>query len=404
MIVFRMAFRNVKTNFKKQIIICIVFFLATSALTVNVIGAEAIKSSMQNACKKIFTGDIMIKNESYAFALGKASSDKLSVISNASQLRQKLLEDKEVLGILTRIRKGVEVKCTSGSAYMNLLGVDTSEEAMFSDLVVKRGRNIENSNEALMGEAYMNRLNLSVGDRIVVSTMNVNADVAEMEFELVGVLDDENMNFMRQDSLIIDLENGEQLIGIEDTATEVLIYLIPGADSSMAMSRFDNIAKDFNGSAYLWDDVGSEVIYASYGAYISILLLGVACVVIICALVFNLSLMSIHRRLREIGTMLALGVKHRTVLGIICLENLIIGLSASLAGMLFTLLGVKLLLTDGIPIGEAAQIFGSKILYFNVPLVESILIAFGVGILGVVSALITYSTIRKIRPMEAIVQ
>ncbi|MGB7606367.1 MAG: ABC transporter permease, partial [Lutisporaceae bacterium] len=349
MIVLKMALRNVKTNLKKQIIICIVFFLATSALTVNVIGAEAIKSSMQNACKKIFTGDIMIKNENYEFALGKASSDELNVVSNVSQLRQKLLEDKDVLGILTRIRKGVEVKCISGSAYMNLLGVDTTEEIRFSDLDVKEGRNIENTNEALMGETYMNRLNLSMGDKIVVNTMNVNADVTEMEFEIVGVLDDENMNFMRQDSLIINLQDGEQLIGIDDVATEVLIYLKSGVDSSSALSRLNNIAKDYDGLAFLWDDVGSEVIYASFGAYISILLLGVACVVIICALVFNLSLMSIHRRLREIGTMLALGVKHRTVLGIICLENLIIGLSASLAGMLFTLLGVKLLLKDGIP-------------------------------------------------------
>ena len=62
MVSFKLAIRNIKMNFRRYVLLCIVFFLATSALIFNFIGADALKTSMENACVRIFTGNVMVKN------------------------------------------------------------------------------------------------------------------------------------------------------------------------------------------------------------------------------------------------------------------------------------------------------------------------------------------------------
>ena len=399
--ILKIIIRNIAANFKKWIIICIILFVATSALITNIIGGESIKNSMQNACKTIFTGDIMIINPEYEFSLGKASTEELLVLNNTQDLQEKLTLEASVKGVLNRIRRGVEVESTSSSEYMNLLGVETNLEVEFSDLGVIEGRLMEEPNEAVISKTYFDRLVLELGDKITITTIDSETQLKQMEFTIVGILDNVNMNFMRQDSIVINKTDAENLLGVQDSATETLVFLYEPETSSKVVNEFLQIVSEHNGVAYNWDVVGEEVILASLGAYISILFLAFSCVIIICALIYNLTIMSIHKRMREIGTMLSMGFKHKTILYMVCLENLIVGMTTSILSAVFTILGVKLLLTNGIPIGDAAQIFGSKVLTLCLPISQIILATVAIGLLGSISALLVYSKIKRITPIEA---
>lgn len=402
MVIIKMAIRHAISNIKKHIVIIIVYFFATCALLTNIFGAEAIKNSMQVSCKKLFTGDIMIKNKEYEFALGEAKSNELFLVKNIEQLIKVLNNNDKIKGCLARIRRGVQVNFGNESEYMNLIGVNTHDEENYSDFSIKKGSNITADGEALMSDTYLERLGLSIGDKFIIYTMDVNSNVSLMEFQLVGIIDNENMNFMRQDSVIIGFKDAERLINSTDMATEVLVFLNNESEEGNVINELNKFMEDYQGYAYSWKKVGSEIILASIGAYASVTFLAIACAVVICTLVFNLTLLSIYRRMREIGTMLALGFKHHSILGMLCTENLLIGILASLTGLVTTVLTFKVALKNGLNIGAAAQIFGQPRLYFNIPLVSSVLITLGIGLLGVVSACITYSTIRKIKPIEAI--
>lgn len=402
MIYIKMAARQAIRNIRKNLIIIIVYFFATCALISNIYAAKAIKNSMELSCKKIFTGDIMVKNPQYDFALGEAKSDNMFLVNNVDSLIKELKENDKIYGCLARIRRGVQVFYENESEYMNLIGVNIESEENYSDFGIKDGSIPYGHNEALMSDTYMERLGLSIGDKFSICTMDINNNVSLLEFRLVGILDNENMNFMRQDSLVIRYEDAQHLINSKDTATEVLIFLKSQDNEETVINELNSYVKDYDGYPYSWREVGREIILASLGAYASVSFLAISCSVVICALVFNLTIMNIYRRMNEIGTMLALGIKHFSILAMLCVENILTGISASFIGLIATVLIFKTVLKNGLYIGTAAQIFGQSRLYFDIEATESILITIGIGLLGTLSACITYFTLRKIRPIEAI--
>lgn len=403
MVSFKLAIRNIKMNFRRYVLLCIVFFLATTALIFNFIGADALKTSMENACVRIFTGNVMVKNPDYGFRLGMAVSGTPDLVTDVHAFMDKCDGIDDVKGSVARIRRGVQVSAEK-TEYMNLLGVDVEREKKYSEFGVIEGKENMDSGEALISGIYLKKLNLKVGDTVGISTVSAAGLPVRKDFKIVGILKDRNLNFLRQDSIVIRYEDAQVLLEKEDVATEVLVYTKQKDCKKSTLAAINEAAKASDGAAYKWDEVGNEIVYASLGSYASILFLALACIVIICALVYNLTAMSIYSQMRTIGTMLALGMTHGKVLLKFICENIVIGILSCGVSAIFTTLGVVALDSKEIPMGVAAEIFGSEYLSLRVNGGMIILVAVGVALTSIISTLIAFRRIKRIKPIEAIVQ
>lgn len=84
MITLKLAVRTITMKFSRYVLLCIVFFVSTIALIFNFIGAHAIKNSMEGACIRIFTGNVMVKNVEYDYRLGLASSGDPKLVEHVA--------------------------------------------------------------------------------------------------------------------------------------------------------------------------------------------------------------------------------------------------------------------------------------------------------------------------------
>lgn len=93
----------------------------------NFIGAHAIKNSMEGACIRIFTGNVMVKNVEYDYRLGLASSGDPKLVEHVADYIEAYEKEEGVTGCVARVRRGVQVT-SEKTEYMNLIGVDTDRE------------------------------------------------------------------------------------------------------------------------------------------------------------------------------------------------------------------------------------------------------------------------------------
>lgn len=403
MISLKLAVRTIKMYLKRYALLCVVFFVSTLALIINFIGADALKTSMEDACIRIFTGNVMVKHEEYNFRLGFATSGSIDVVEDIDQLIHEYEKQEEVLGCVPRIRRGVQVSAEK-TEYMNLIGVDIEREKQYSEFGVTQGKDDLKKGETLISQTFLERLNLSIGDKIFISTVATNGMPIRNEFEIVGVLNNKNMNFLRQDAIMVSYQDAEELLQQENVATELLIFTKNKVVSDETLQKLNAICDQKEVKTYHWKDMGSEIVYASLGSYASILFLALACAVIICALVYNLTSMSIFYQMKSIGTMLAMGMTHGNILVKFIMENLLISMMSCGCGALLSILQIKIISTMQIPMGTAAEIFGNEFLAVQLDYRLIFEVAIGVALLSVISTLIAFNKIRRIQPIEAIVQ
>lgn len=403
MITLKLAVRTITMKFSRYVLLCIVFFVSTIALIFNFIGAHAIKNSMEGACIRIFTGNVMVKNVEYDYRLGLASSGDPKLVEHVADYIEAYEKEEGVTGCVARVRRGVQVT-SEKTEYMNLIGVDTDREVKYSEFKVREGKVTMKSGEAIISKTCLDRMDLTIGDNVYINMVSAQGIPMRKEYEIVGVIDNTNRNFLRQDEIYIPYQDALDLLQMEDVATELLVYTKDKTPSDEQLTTFNKIAKDKDIKAYPWVEIGNEIIYASLGAYAAILFLAIACAVIICALVYNLTSMSIYSQIRMIGTMLALGMTHGKVLVKFICENLLVGLLSCGLSAVLAILGIQAMSSRQIPLGVAAEIFGNDYLTLHIDYRVIFLVALSVAFFSIISTLIAFCKIRSIQPIEAIIQ
>ncbi len=197
-----------------------------------------------------------------------------------------------------------------------------------------------------MGQQLANKLNISIGNRVVLSFQDVNNELVSGAFNVTGIYEtgqpaiDERKVFVRQEDL-------SSLLSDEPVYHEIAILLYSDQDS-------DAIAADLNRSfdhvtAETWWDLSPELrlmTQAGGGTYMFYIM-----AVIMFALAFgilNTMLMAIFERMRELGMLLAVGMSKLRVFMMIILESVILTLTGAAAGIMLAYLTINYYGTHGL--------------------------------------------------------
>ncbi len=245
----------------------------------------------------------------------------------------------------------------------------------------------------LIGKNMAESAQVSTGDRFFIRWRDANGTYDADMGEVVAIMDVENFQ----------IDNGQIWMPLERLRE---LTLMPGEASYVAVARDaelleatgDWIPRDL---FFLIDDVirGVEA-DRPYAQFMYILLLALASMGI-----FNSQVLSIFRRKREIGTLMALGMPRGRVIGLFTIEGGLHSLLAIILGFiygspLFILTAVK-----GIPMpydsAELGFLFGSRlfpVFPLGLLLGSVILVA---GVVTVVSYLPS-RRIAKMKPTEAL--
>ena len=171
----------------------------------------------------------------------------------------------------------------------------------------------------LIGRSMANDAKLEVGDAFTIRWLDANRTYDADEGTVVHIMDTENFK-LDMGHIWVPLQKAQTMLAMEEEAT----YVTYAEGLSIVENKSDWIPRDVK---YLIRDMEAVIEADEPNAAIMYIIL-------LCFAgmgIFNAQVLSIFRRGKEIGTLMALGMTRSRVVGLFTLEG---GLNAMLAGIM----------------------------------------------------------------------
>ena len=290
-------------------------------------------------------------------------------------------------------------------------GIGIEPEAYFADFVlpVEVGEaSAEDDGSGLspiwLGAILARDFDVSVSDTLTVLVRTRHGSYNAEEYTVRGLIRSQNPA-IDQLAFFIPLNAARELLDAGGAATEI-VGLLPRRSQAVDLpDRVGPQLAERGLEVQTWRQRAEPMLRINrlrrkiLGVIISIIILVAA------TGIMNTVVMAAFERVREIGTLRALGMHIESVVGLFLGEALIIGLLGAAAGCGLGV-GVVRLLRDGIDFSSAAASGGmaisiSTVLYFDLRATQ-VVVAFAIG-LGMASIAALYPSIKfsRLAPVEA---
>ena len=295
----------------------------------------------------------------------------------------------------------------SSSYGVEIIGIRADDSRKVTDIHSKiidgEYFNSDRRNPILVGKKLAERLNLRLHSKVVLSFQNLEGGISYIACRIVGIFKtnssqfDEMNVYVKQTDLFRILETDPIIheIAIRTTSVE---YVDPV--KSQLQSTFPSLFIES------WIDLAPELAYLSEstGIYMYIFV-----GIILFALLFgitNTMLMSVVDRIRELGVLIAIGMKKGKVFIMIVLEAVLLSLTGGLCGIGVGILTIAYYGNVGIDltaISVSLESFGATaILYPFLPVVMYVVLTIMIVIAANIAALLPAWKATHLVPSEAI--
>ncbi len=295
------------------------------------------------------------------------------------------------------------------SVGVRVVGIDPAKEATVSILArsVVAGSYLGDADGSakrlLIGATLAHRLHVGVGDKVVLSVQDLSGDMTGEAFRVAGEFRTPSLEFDRG-TVFMRLDQSQQIFGLGEAISEVVVIAGERAEipairealrlrlgNAVEVQTWEELRPMLLQTVEIFDSVGWYV----YAAIFVAMVFGIA----------NVLLMAVYERIREIGVLMAIGMRPQRLLAMIVTESVVLtalglglGYGAAVAAVAA--------LSDGIDLsfwasGLTAVGVGTRI----VPVIRSydVVIPIGIAMLtAVVASLWPALRAARLRPAEAI--
>jgi len=338
----KLAFRNVFRAKKRTII-------TFSSVSVG-LGLLIISICLMNGIDKQSISNIIHSQTSHLKLFKTGYFDKKDeiplnkTIQNPEQYYAKIKEHPKVKEVESRILFGASM--IKGMDELPCLGVACEPGSDPKILNIKdslvAGTWIDSNKSGMVIGADMAKdIDLKVGDyvtiRIITSSKGEDLTWNALDMEIVGLFNSGNPA-VDSNRIIVPLKFAQEAISIRNKVTEIVVCLTDDNEDTLEQAKtwlskiFEN--SDEKIEVYSWKDLASTFLAISKmktksSAMIIMIMLFIASIGII-----NTMLMAVLERTREIGMLMALGMKKWEIMNLFVFEGGFIGVFGSLLGCL----------------------------------------------------------------------
>ncbi|SFU36640.1 ABC transporter permease [Pseudoduganella namucuonensis] len=279
--------------------------------------AEGFLSQMVRNATGLLTGEAQIQHKSFRF-----DARPELAFQAAPQWLERLRELPQVRALSPR----VQTQATLGSARkaepITLAGVDPAQErgVTFLDQAIRQGSALRSGQDVLIGRKLAERLDVRVGEKVVVTAQDAKGQLASEAFVVAGIFDtgsrgpDASMAF-------VGLSSAQKMLALDERITNLLLRLHPSADVPAFVRSLDGmLPADGALQALTWQQLLPEVAQFSNLVRHGLLLVLAIVFGMVSVIVMNTLLMSVFERRTEFGTLLAIGADAKSVLRLVITE------------------------------------------------------------------------------------
>jgi ABC-type lipoprotein release transport system permease subunit len=310
-------------------------------------------------------------------------------------------------GWATRVRVPAMIMSERETRAVTLLGIDPERERglTFLDRADIDGRFLESAADdgIVIGRELLDKLDTDLGKRVVVMSQDPDNEIADRGFRVVGVFE-ANVERHEERFAFAGKQSIQAMLGAGDRVTEAVVL---GDDYRNVQPLLERVraAVDDGLAVEPWKSLDPYL-----GAMLDVMdgFVLVWVIVIFLALSFglvNTLVMAVFERVREIGLMLALGMKPSSIVGQILIESMLllgIGLVIGNAAAILTIRPLE----SGIDlsaVAEGMEMMGAaSVIYPDLRLHDMVLANAVVLVLGFLASLSPAWRASRYQPVEAI--
>jgi putative ABC transport system permease protein len=400
------AVKNITRNMRRSILSAVAIAVAAMSIVLLFALIGEMSNDMATNLKTYYSGAVRVRHADYD-TYERYNPIHLTV--DWEQAKQAIGQVDGIRAFTPRITFPANLYIEGSNFAAMGVGADFDSEKKYHDIesVLKVGRLPEaGENEMIMGAVLARDLNLETGDEVTILSTTAARGTNAITLEIVG-LAAFPVGSLNASNFWAPLDRIQHFLRMDGQVKDILIDTSADADEKEVASAVDAALFEATGTEHdvrSWKELSemysfielAEVIYRFIAVFF--FLLG-------STVIINTTMMVIFERMREIGTLSALGMHGRELVSLFFLEGTFIAIVGSLVGV-FLGVGITAYLGEvGINFTDAMQgidIEISSILYpvLDVPL--TIFIFFYSVAIAAFATLIPSRKAAKIEPVEAL--
>ncbi len=397
-----LAWRNLWRNHRRTVIMISAVTIGVWAMIFMTALMRGMVNDMLRDGIQVLPGHVQIHHQEF-----RDDPSINNLVPETEAELQKTFGQEDFVAWASRVKVPAVITSERESRGITLLGIDPAAEVEISfvngDIV--EGRYLEDSADSgvIIGQKLVEKLDTRLGKRVVLMSQDPDNEIADRGFRIVGIFDSDP-DIHEETYLFAGKKTIQKMLGIEDRVTEVVFV---GDDVRNVEPLFQRVSElaDSNLDVKRWYELDAYL-----GSMVNMMdgFVLVWVIVIFLALSFglvNTLAMAVFERIREIGLMLALGMKPSSIVGQVIVESLLLlciglALGNALAWILVTSL------EDGIDISGVAkgmEMMGASSILYPVLYIRDVITAnVVVLVLGFLASLSPAWRASRYQPVEAI--
>ncbi|HKI96856.1 MAG TPA: ABC transporter permease [bacterium] len=346
--VFRIAARNLWRYQRRTVLTTLLIALGILAVLLFVGVAGSFKHLMVGQITDSMLGQLQVHRKGYVASIDNLPLNLNMTAAQVQRLDAVLKATPQVQAWSPRIKFGALFSNFTETTNIRLVGVDSEAEARTVPLL--RGRLLEGPKEGpllapgqlLVPELLARGMKVKVGDTVVLVATNQEGSVNGQTFVVGGIVESAVGPGGRDG--YITLQDARTLLRLpQPEVSEVAIRLRSLDDMrpayaslSVALGKLVNAQGQPIFEVHTWEALSPFVNIARMidllNVFIQVMLIGIVLISIM-----NVMMMAVFERVREIGTMAAIGTQPVRILWLFVTEGLLLGLLGTAVGTVISL-------------------------------------------------------------------
>lgn len=328
-------------------------------------------------------------------------------ITGPAEITSYLKQNPDIGHIALRSIVNGMISSTRNATGVKIVGIEPGEEAKVTELdsLIADGTYFSDAttNPVLVGEKLAEKLKVRVRSKVVLTFQDIHGNITAGSFRVAGILKTSS-TVINEGTAFVDRADLNRLLDLGDAVHEIAYTTVEGTDDERLA---DTIQAAFPGEVVRsWRELSPLLVFMEQWMAAGLQLL---IIIIMLALAFgivNTMLMAVLERVREVGVMIALGMKRSRVFLMIMIETIFLSTAGGPLGLLAGYLTISWLGTSGIDLSnysEGLEAIGyQSVLYPVVYMSDYIRITAGVLITAMLASVYPAWKAIKMEPVDAI--
>ncbi|MFW6094470.1 MAG: ABC transporter permease [Pseudomonadota bacterium] len=355
----RLAWRNLWRNPRRTWLtaggVAFAVFLVVSAMSLQ-LGSY---TTMEETATSLLTGQIQIHNADYV------ENERIEhSLPAASALRAQVAAVAGVEAVAPRVEAFALASAGDRSFGARVLGIEPASHGRvvrFHEQIL-RGRHLEGSGEAVLGDALARNLGVGLGEEVVVLGSARQGGVAALVLDVVGLFRT-GMAELDRGLMLAPLADTQEAFALPDQVHTLVIRAaslnaVPGTVARLRSRLPDRWPAGEDGEAVQirgWSEVLPELRQAIALDWVSAALLYWIVMILVAFSVANTFIMAVFERTREFGMLLAIGMRPVRIVTMLQWEALLMWALGSAVGLALASALTGWLAHVGVYLGEGME-------------------------------------------------